>query len=132
MELTDHGRNHDGQVWFVRATDLKSEIYENIDGELYDTFLDSGHPSGSDFDHLIWYLDVIIDDSTGSSGSLTIKDHFETTSLNRAWGDSSEENHAIGTIPSVTGEYSLTVTLSGSSSIIHLRIAGGLEQSWSL
>ena len=132
MELTEHGSNHDGRVWFVRATDLKSEIYQNIDGELYDTFLDSGHPSGAEFDHLIWYLDVIIDDSTGSSGSLTIKDHLETTSLNRAWGDSSEENHAIGTIPSVTGEYSLTVTLYGSSSYIHLRIAGGLEQSWDL
>ena len=132
MELTDHGRGHDGQVWFVRATDLKDAVYENLDGEISDTFLDEGHPSGAEFDHLVWYLDVVVDDSAGSSGSLTIKDHLEATSLNRAWGAGSEENHAIGTIPSASGEYTLTVHLSGSDSRVHLRVAGGLEQSWIL
>ena len=132
MELTDNGRGHDGQVWFVRATDLKDAVYENLDGDVSDSFLDEGHPSGTDFDHLVWYLDVIIDESAGSSGSMTIKDHLEATSLNRAWGAGSEENHAIGTIPSLTGEYTLTVHLSGSDSMVHLRVAGGLEQSWTL
>ena len=132
MELTDNGRGHDGQVWFVRATDLKDAVYENLDGEISDTFLDEGHPSGAEFDHLVWYLDVFVDESAGSTGSLTIKDHLEATSLNRAWGAGSEENHAIGTIPSVSGEYTLTVHLSGSDSRVHLRVAGGLEQSWIL
>jgi hypothetical protein len=132
MELVDHGRGHTGQVWFIRATDLKDEVYEQTDGEISDTFLDSGHPREGDFDFLVWYLDVIIDASAGSSGSLTVKDHWDATALSRAWGADSEERHAIGTIPSVTGEYSITLHLSGADSYVHLRMAGGVEESWSL
>ena len=131
MILNDNGRNHDGQVWFIRATDLKDELYESADGDIYDSFLDSGHPSGVDFDFLVWYLDVDISGG-GGSGTLSLKDHAGATPLARAWGSNSRESGSIGTIPSNTGEYSLTITLNGQDSYIHLKVAGGIQTTWTL
>ena len=130
MTLNDYGTNHAGDVWFIRATDLLDNRYNAVDGELYDTFLDEGHPSGSDFDRLVWYLDVDI--ASGGTGTLSMKDHVGTSALTRQWGSNSQESGSIGIIPSVSGEYSLTVTLSGQSSFIHLKVAGGLVNQWTL
>jgi hypothetical protein len=130
MTLTQLGGEFTGDVWFIRATDLKDALYEESDGDIYDTFLDSGHPSGIDFDYLVWYLDVEI--SQGGSGSLTIKDHAGNSPLARAWGSGARESGGLGTIPSQTDEYSLTVSLRGSTSYIHLKVAGGIENHWVL
>ena len=130
MTLNDYGTDHAGDVWFIRATDLLDNRYNAVDGELYDTFLDEGHPSGSDFDRLVWYLDVDI--ASGGTGTLSLKDHVGTSALTRQWGSNSQESGSIGIIPSVSGEYSLTVTLSGQSSFIHLKVAGGLVNQWTL
>lgn len=119
-----------GVAYFVRATDLFDETYGGLDSEIYDTFFDSGHPSDGEFDHLVWYLDVEI--SSGGQGTLTLKDHSGVTPLARVWGPSSSEGSTIGTIPSNSGEYSITLTLSGSSSRVHLMIAGGLETVWEM
>ena len=59
-----------------------------------------------------------------SSGSLTMKDHAGASPLTRAWGSGATEKGAIGTIPSNSGEYSLTITVRGPESFIHLRVAG--------
>jgi hypothetical protein len=131
MMLNSNGKNHEGQVWFIRATDLKDERYESRDSDIYDTFLDSGHPSGIDFDFLVWYLDVDISGG-GGSGTLSLKDHSGTTPLARQWGPNSRESGSIGTIPSNTGEYSLTITLNGQQSYIHLKVAGGIQTIWTL
>jgi len=130
MILNNNGKNHEGQVWFIRATDLKDEYYQSTDGDIYDSFTDSGHPSGIDFDFLVWYLDVDI--SAGGSGTLSLKDHSGATPLARQWGPNSRESGSIGTIPSNTGEYSLTITLSGQQSYIHLKVAGGIQTTWTL
>jgi hypothetical protein len=130
MILNSNGNDHEGQVWFIRATDLKDERYQSTDGDIYDSFTDSGHPSGIDFDFLVWYLDVDI--SSGGSGTLSLKDHSGATPLARAWGSNSRESGSIGTIPSNTGEYSLTITLSGQQSYIHLKVAGGIQSTWTL
>ncbi|HIF46670.1 MAG TPA: hypothetical protein EYQ73_07780 [Candidatus Poseidoniales archaeon] len=130
MTLTQLGGEFTGDIWFIRATDLKDALYEESDGDIYDTFLDSGHPSGVDFDYLVWYLDVEI--AQGGSGSLTIKDHAGNSPLARAWGSGARESGGLGTIPSQTDEYSLTVSLRGSTSYIHLKVAGGIENHWVL
>jgi hypothetical protein len=130
MILNTNGKNHEGEVWFIRATDLKDERYQSTDGDIYDSFIDSGHPSGIDFDFLVWYLDVDI--SAGGSGTLSLKDHSGATPLARQWGPNSRESGSIGTIPSNTGEYSLTITLNGQQSYIHLKVAGGIQTTWTL
>ncbi len=131
MQMNDFGSDHEGDVWFIRATDLFDVRYDGLDGEAYDSFFDSGHPSGADFDMLVWYLDVQINGGP-SQGSLTVKDHSGLTPLARAWGPSSTEKGSLGTIPANSGEYSVTATLNGGSSYIHLKIAGGLQSSWTL
>jgi hypothetical protein len=130
MALMDAGSNHEGEVHFLRATDLYAEVYENSDIELRDSFLDSGHPSGAGFDLLVWYLDVSI--AGGGSGSLVLKDHTSGTALSRAWGGGSSERGAVGSIPSVSGEYQLTAYVQGGSSSVELRVAGAIVQQWNL
>jgi len=131
MTLTLDKKGYDGDVYFYRARDLMDQRYENSQNDIYDSFLDSGHPSGEDWNVLVWYLDVEISNG-GGSGSLTMKDHAGASPLTRAWGAGATEKGAIGTIPSNSGEYSLTVTVRGPGSFIHLKVAGALVTQWTL
>lgn len=130
MELTQSKSGYEGDVYFYQARDLLDSLYEENENDIYDTFLDSGHPDGEDWDVLVWYLDVNI--ANGGSGTLTMKDHQGASPLTRAWGSGATEKGAIGTIPSLTGDYSLTVTLRGQSSTLHLKVAGGIVTQWTL
>ncbi|MDP6235644.1 MAG: hypothetical protein QF364_07375 [Candidatus Poseidoniaceae archaeon] len=130
MDLNAARDGYSGDVFFYRAGDLLDNRYENNDQEVYDTFLDEGHSTEGDWNTLVWYLDVEI--SQGGSGSLSMKDHAGASPLTRAWGSSATEKGAIGTIPSNTGEYSLTVTARGQESFIHLKVAGALVFQWTL
>ena len=47
-------------------------------------------------------------------------------------GIGASEKGAIGTIPSLSGDYSLTITLRGQSSELHLKVAGGIITQWTL
>lgn len=132
MDLNIARSNYEGDVFFYRARDLIDRMYEENDQEIYDTFLDEGHPSEGDWNTLVWYLDVEIASNGPASGSLTMKDHAGASPLTRAWGSGATEKGAIGTIPSNSGEYSLTVTVRGPSSYIHLRVAGALVFQWTL
>ena len=77
---------------------------------------------------MVWYLDVNI--AQGGSGTLSMKDHQGASPLTRAWGSGLGKG-AIGTIPSLSGDYSLTITL-GQSSELHLKVAGGIITQWTL
>ena len=132
MDLNIARSSYNGDVFFYRARDLIDRMYEENDQEIYDSFLDSGHPSEGDWDTLVWYLDVEIASGAGGSGSLTMKDHAGASPLTRAWGSGATEKGAIGTIPSNSGDYSLTVTVRGPSSFIHLKVAGALVFQWTL
>ncbi|MDP6870380.1 MAG: hypothetical protein QGI21_06395 [Candidatus Poseidoniaceae archaeon] len=130
MSLTDTGNDYSGDVWFIRATDLKDRYFEGpVDGELTDTFVDSGHPSGIDFNYYVFYIDAAF--VQGGSGTLSIKDHAGNSVLSRQYtpGTQSQE---LATIPSRTDEYTLEVTLTGGQSSIHFMIAGGIENKWTL
>jgi len=63
---------------------------------------------------------------------LTMKDHQGASPLTRAWGSGATEKGAIGTVPSISGDYSLTVTLRGGSSSLHLKVAGAIATQWTL
>ncbi len=132
MDLNIARSSYDGDVFFYRARDLLDSMYEENDQELYDSFLDSGHPSEGNWNTLVWYLDVEIASGAAGSGSLSMKDHAGASPLTRAWGSGATEKGAIGTIPSNSGEYSLTVTVRGPSSYIHLKVAGALVFQWTL
>ena len=125
------GNNYEGDAFFVRAWDLSDEIYEGNDGEVYDsTFLNDGHPSDGDFDHLYIYLDVEITSGASSHGTFTIKDHTGNSPKVETWNAGTSEKGSISVIPSQSGEYSLTVTCTGDDSKIHVIVVGGLERTW--
>ena len=130
MELTQTKSGYEGDVYFYQARDLLDSMYQENENDIYDSFLDSGHPDGNEWDVLVWYLDVDI--AQGGSGTLTMKDHQGASPLTRAWGSSASEKGAIGTIPSLSGDYSLTITLRGQSSELHLKVAGGIITQWTL
>jgi hypothetical protein len=130
MTLTQSRTGYEGDVYFYQARDLLDSTYEQNDNDIYDSFLDSGHPDGDDWDVLVWYLDVDI--ASGGSGTLTMKDHQGASPLTRAWGSGATEKGAIGTIPSLSGDYSLTITLRGQSSSLHLKVAGAITTQWTL
>ena len=124
MDLNVARSGYSGDVFFYRARDLLDSLYEENAQEIYDTFIDEGHPNDGDWDTLVWYLDVEIASAGAASGSLSMKDHAGASPLARAWGAGATETGAIGTSPSNSGEYSLTVTVRGPDSFIHLRVAG--------
>ncbi len=133
LEMTLNQKNvgYSGDVYFYRAGDIHDNLYEENDQEIYDTFLDEGYSPNEAWDTLVWYLDVEISQQ-GGSGSLSIKDHQGASPLTRAWGAGATEKGSFGTIPSNSGEHSITVTLRGQDSHVHLKVAGALVRSWTL
>ena len=132
MNLNQKKTDYTGDVFFYRAGDIHDNLYVENDQEIYDTFLDEGYSPNEAWDTLVWYLDVEIASGAAGSGSLSMKDHAGASPLTRAWGSGATEKGAIGTIPSNSGDYSLTVTVRGPSSYIHLKVAGALVFQWAL
>ena len=130
MVLGEVKSDYSGDVFFYRARDLLDSHYQSNDQDVYDSFFDSGHPDGSEWDVLVWYIDAHI--SNGGQGSLAMKDRTGASPLLRAWGSGATEQGAIGTIPSNTGEYTLTIQLRGADSHLHFRVAGALSFQWTL
>ena len=131
MNLNQKKTGYTGDVFFYRAGDIHDNLYEENDQEIYDTFLDDGYSPNEAWDTLVWYLDVEISQQ-GGSGSLSIKDHQGASPLTRAWGAGATEKGSFGTIPSNSGDHSITVTLRGEDSFAHLKVAGALVRSWTL
>ena len=130
MTLNSKDSGYSGDVYFYRAGDIHDKLYEENDQEIYDTFIDDGYSPNEVWDTLVWYLDVEI--SQGGSGSLSLKDHQGASPLTRAWGSGATEKGSFGTIPSNSGEHSLTITVRGPDSFIHLKVAGALVNEWTL
>ncbi len=127
------GDNYTDDAYFVKAVDLWNEVYEGNDGTLYDsTFLNNGHPTEGDFDHLYVYLDVEITSTSTSHGSLLLKTHSGVHAKEEIWPGGTSEKGSISVIPSQTEEYALEISCTGSDSIIHIIIVGGIETTWDL
>ncbi len=126
MTLVSHGSGHTGTVYFMRGYNHFDEVYSSPAVDVYDTFLDSGHPDHADFDTLVIYLNYRI--GGGSSGSLSVKDNTATEAFSKTWTAEETDNH-LAAIADQSGEYSVTVNLEGSCDL-RVRIAGGIMYSW--
>lgn len=126
MTLVSHGSGHSGTVSFMRGLNLYDETYSAPAVDVYDTFLDSGHPDHGDFDTLVIYLNYRI--GGGSSGSLSIKDNGASEVYTSTW-TAEETDNDLDDIADESGEYSVTVNLEGSCDL-RVRIAGGIMYTW--
>ena len=132
MMLSDNGMSHSGDVYFVRGGDLFEDTWEDsgTDFEFRDSFLVSDHPTDGEWDEMIYFIDA--DCGSGSSITLTLRDHMSISALERIWGPGASEYGTLGTIPYPSGEYTLTASFTGGSTFLRTIIAGGITQSWSL
>jgi hypothetical protein len=132
MALATFGAGHEGEVWFIRGGDIFAKDYSlsgGADGDAEDSFFVSNHPSGEDWDEMIYWINARMG-SGSSSGSLTLRDHLSVTALLESWGPEAEED-ILGTIPYPSGEYTLTITQTGNSDISMI-VSGGITFSWTL
>ncbi len=132
MVLVAHGSGFKGTVYFVRGVDLYEKEYSSSTGspaiDIYDSFMDRGHPNWGPFDYLIYFYEVEL--GPQSNGLLTIRDHSTTTVLRKVYDPGTSEN-SLGSLPSSGGEVGLTIVLQGTASL-HLMMAGGIEYSWNV
>ena len=132
ITLAQSGTGHTGEVHFMRGKDLLSRDYENSgpNGEVEDSFLVQDHPNDVSWDEMIYLMSA----SAGGGGStitMTLRDHTSSSVLERFWGPGSSESGTLGTIPSPSGEYTLTASFTGQTEL-SIMIAGGIGYSWSL
>ncbi|UCG70076.1 MAG: hypothetical protein JSV09_03405 [Thermoplasmata archaeon] len=132
MTLVSYGKDFNGKVYFVRAVDLFDEEYISNRGspdiDFYNSFFDQGHPEWGPFDYLVYHYDIHTGDSSG--GTITVTDPASESTMKRIFGPNTFER-TLGTIPSESGEWKVTVILSGES-YLRLRIAGGIEYIWTV
>ncbi len=128
MTLVSYGYGFAGDVYFVRGRDLFNEIYTSPVIDVQNSFLDQGHPEWGPFDYLVYYYEVLTSDNSG--GTLTVTDPLKEEAMKRFFGPNTFER-ALGSIPSESGEYKVTVALAGDSTL-ELRVAGGLEYKWTV
>ena len=130
MTLVSHGSGYSGEVYFIRGRDLYDEDYSSTPAsplvDVYDTFLDEGHPKYGDFDRLIIYLNVRTKENSG--GSLTLRDHESTAAYHFVITPERNGNH-IDDIPDESGNWTLVVNLDGNS-YLRIRVAGGIWDTW--
>ena len=126
MTLVSHGSGHSGTVYFMRGYNHFDETYSAPAVDVYDTFLDSGHPDHGAFDTLVIYLNYRI--GSGSSGSMTLKDNEAAEAYTKTW-TAEETDNQLDSVVDHSGEYSVTVNLEGSCDL-RVRIAGGIMYSW--
>ena len=132
ITLAQSGTGHTGEVHFMRGKDLLSRDYENSgpNGEVEDSFLVQDHPNDGSWDEMIYLMSA----SAGGGSStitMTLRDHTSSSVLERFWGPGSSESGTLGTIPSPSGEYTLTASFTGQTEL-SIMIAGGIGYSWSL
>ncbi|MBS71592.1 MAG: hypothetical protein CMO20_01380 [Thermoplasmata archaeon] len=128
MQLASFGKGHEGEVWFIRASDLFANSWSGPDVDVRDTFFVGDHPSGVEYDEMIYYLNA---NMGGGTGTLTLRDHSSVSALERAWQPGESEEGQLGEINAPSQDYTLTVTLTGQSEI-SIIIAGGITSSWVL
>jgi len=132
MTLISYGSGFSGEVHFMRGLDLFDEEYSSSAGspvvDVYDTFLDSGHPDHGDFDTLVIYLNIRIGGSSG--GFFSLKDHASNEVFLRTFS-SNENTNELHEVEDEAGEYEINVNLDGNCDL-RIRIAGGIWDTWTV
>jgi len=130
MTMVSCGEGYNGTVYFIRAGDLFDREYTSTPGspvaDVYDTFVDQGHPKYGPWDHLIYFLNIDTKDNSG--GSVAFRDHAGETAFQRTIGPDTNEN-TLGSIPSESGNWTVVTNLDGNA-YLRVRIAGGITYSW--
>ncbi|MGQ9581911.1 MAG: hypothetical protein ACUVV6_00155 [Thermoplasmatota archaeon] len=132
MTLLHAGAGYTGQAYFVRGVDLYAKELSSSRGapdvELYDSFVDRGHPTWGPFDTLIYYYRA----TTGSRSNIAVTITAHTGATVRALRvDSEEHQSGLGTMESSAGEWGVALLLQGDC-CLRLLIAGGITYTWSV
>jgi hypothetical protein len=128
MKLVSYGMGFAGDIHFVRAVDIFDREYTSPEFDVQNTLIGT-HPDWGPFNSIIYHLDVLTHENSG--GTLVIKDPLsEIEAVRRVFGPNTFES-SLGTIPSGSEELSTSVSLFGDSTL-HLRIAGGIEYTWTM
>ncbi|MCI0497132.1 MAG: hypothetical protein L0Z54_02425 [Thermoplasmata archaeon] len=131
MVLIEHGTGWTGNAYFVRGRDLMDETYESSAGnpvaDVFDTYVDSGHPKYGDFSYLVYFSNY----DAGGDGEIywILRDH--TGGIGAQDFYNNEEGVILGTTASVEGNWTLALEMTGNC-YFRLRVAGGIEYSWSV
>jgi len=132
MTLVSHGTGYRGDAYFVRGVDLYSKEVSSSSGspqvDIYESFLDRGHPTWGPFDSLIYCYKATIGER--SNGLLTFRDHSTTTLMRKTFDPGTEED-SLGSMPSEGGEVGVTLALQGDCRL-KVMVAGGIEYKWTL
>ncbi|HID73628.1 MAG TPA: hypothetical protein EYP43_01105 [Thermoplasmata archaeon] len=130
MTLVSYGTGWEGRVYFVRGRDLYDGSYESTlatpIADVFDTFVDQGHPKYGDFTYLIYFTNYDI--SGDGEGAWILRDHTGTSQASSFY-DPNTAGTELGTAPSVSGNWTLSLELTGNS-YFRIRVAGGIEYSW--
>ena len=132
MTLVSSGTGYKGDAYFVRGVDLYQKEASSSTGspevDLYESFIDRGHPTWGPFDSLIYFYEVEI--GARSNGLLTFRDHSTTTLMRKTFDPGTKES-SLGSLPSTGGEIGVSVVLQGDC---HLKVmvAGGIEYKWTV
>jgi hypothetical protein len=132
MTLVAAGTGFTGDAYFVRGVDLYKKEAASSTGspevDVYESFIDRGHPTWGPFDSLIYYYRVEI--GTRSNGILTFRDHSTTTIMRKTFDPGTLED-GLGSMPSSGGEVGITIVLQGDCSLV-VMVAGGIEYKWTV
>ena len=128
MNLVDYADDFNGEVHFLRAGDLYSEVWEDTSVEIYDTFISGHHSSGEEWDKIVFYLETRTSDA--ASGDFILKDPVCNEAIIRPLTPNTD---AIewGSLDARTGEWQIQLAIEGDSRV-RLVVAGALSYSWNV
>ncbi|OIR16090.1 MAG: hypothetical protein BEU04_05000 [Marine Group III euryarchaeote CG-Bathy1] len=128
MTLIDYADDFNGEVHFLRAGDLYSEIWEDTSVDIFDTFISGHHSSGEEWDKIIFYLETRTADD--ASGDFILKDPVGNEAIFRPLTPNTDAVE-WGSLDARTGEWQIQLALEGDSRV-RLVVAGALSYSWNV
>ena len=132
---SDTGRESDGKTknklikgYFDGVEKVFGNHVDKVQERMHG-YMDDKTTTGS-WDEMIYLMSASARGG-GSTITMTLRDHTSSSVLERFWGPGSSESGTLGTIPSPSGEYTLTASFTGQTEL-SIMIAGGIGYSWSL
>jgi len=132
MTLSSFGTGYTGDTYFYRARDVFDTEYHSTSSspvvDIFDTFIDSGHPKYGAWDVLVYHLDI--ESASNGGGFVNLRDRSSTTQMTEVI-DSDTDTTKLGTVPSENGNWTVVVELDGTVDL-HVRIAGAIIYSYTV
>merc|ERR1711920_547036 len=118
-----------GTAFFVRATDIFDASWSATSQQEEQSFAAGQHRTDGPWDMLVYVADVDVGcgDGTNAASLKLSGNKSQIASLDRTFAACKTGQTELGTIKQpLDGTYKVTVSLSGSSTAMRLRVAGGL------